>query len=202
MLGSNGLMEAVVQKSRGACFSAFVVLVAVELARAGLMPVCESEAAAQNPNPTQARAACLPSPSALFDIDEVIPAPLDMATDAVAQASSPASAPQVLVDRSNSFDLCLYALISLGVFRSGSWLRRPSLGLVPEWYHSGAPRQIGHSHVVGPDALCAAVICFIQPEGGLDVPPLIPRRGVITSLWRCAQYAPAVLAGRAPPQRS
>ncbi len=109
---------------------------------------------------------------------------------------------QPLVDRSNSLDLCLYALIGLGVCRSGQLVRRPSLGFIPEWYHTGAPLQIGHSHVVGPDAHCLAAICFVQPDSG-EI-PVIPqhRHGTIIPHWRCSQYTPSVLASRAPPRRS
>ena len=108
------------------------------------------------------------------------------------------SAP-ILVDRSSSFVLCLYALIGLGVFRSCHWVKRSSLGFVPEWYHSGAPRQIGHSHAVGPDALCPATACFIQPDGGAECDTPRQRRGMITALWRRSQFARCVLASRAPP---
>jgi len=109
---------------------------------------------------------------------------------------------QILEDRSNSLHLCLYALISLGVFRSCRLVKISSLGFVPEWYHSGAPEQIGHSYAVGPDAVCFAAVCFVQPEGGVD--PAMPRqrRDAITALWRCSQFTPFVLACRAPPRTS
>jgi hypothetical protein len=70
---------------------------------------------------------------------------------------------QVLSDRSDSFALCLYTLIGLGVFRSGHWAR-PSLGFVPEWYHNGGPYQIGHSYAIGLDAFCQPTICFVQAD--------------------------------------
>jgi hypothetical protein len=121
--------------------------------------------------------------------------------------SQEGQAPQVLrlqdsANKLDSFDLCLYALVGLGLCRSGHLVRRPSLGFVPEWYHSGAPQQIGHSHAVGPDAFCFAAVCFLQPDS--EVEPLIPqhRRGMITSLWRCSQFTPCVLASRAPPSCS
>ena len=99
----------------------------------------------------------------------------------------------------DSFDLCLYALVGLGLCRSSHLVKRPSLGFVPEWYHSGAPQQIGHSHAVGPDAFCFAAVCFVQPDSEVD--PDIPehRPGTITSRWRCSQFTPSVLASRAPP---
>jgi len=113
-------------------------------------------------------------------------------------------APQALrlqdsANKLDSFDLCLYALVGLGLCRSGHLVRRPSLGFVPEWYHSGAPPQIGHSHAVGPDAVCFAAVCFLQPASEVD--PDIPqhRRGVVTSRWRCSQFTPSILTSRAPP---
>jgi hypothetical protein len=106
---------------------------------------------------------------------------------------------QIVVDRSKSFDLCLYALISLGVFRSCHWVKRSSPGLIPEWYHSGAARQIGYSYAVGPDASCFAAVCFIQPDHTVNVDTTQHRPGTIMALWRCSQFTPCVLASRGPP---
>jgi len=107
-----------------------------------------------------------------------------------------------LVDRSNSFDLCLYALIGVGLCRSGQLVKRPSLGFVPEWYHSGGPRQIGHSYAIGPDSACPAMVCFVQPHLGAE--DSIPQYdvGTIASLARKSQYTPDALASRGPPSMS
>jgi len=107
-----------------------------------------------------------------------------------------------LKDGRSSLDFCLYALIGLGMCRSGHWVRRCSFGFIPEWYHSGAPQQIGHSHAVGPDAFCHAAACFVQPD---DVPDrLMPlyRAGTIPILVRTSQCISDVLASRAPPSLS
>jgi hypothetical protein len=131
-------------------------------------------------------------PFTLPELDAWISYSIALQAEAIAEETVEAPNPQILVDRSNSLDLCLYALVSLGVFRSGQWVKRSSLGFVPEWYHSGAPLQIGHSHAVGPDAFCFAAVCFVQPDCGVD-PHIPPRRhGIITSLWRCSQFTPSV----------
>jgi len=109
---------------------------------------------------------------------------------------------KILTDSADSFSLCLYALIGLGVFRSGHYVRRCSLSFIPEWYHSGAPQQIGHSHAVGPDAFCHAAVCFVQADAAPD--RLMPhyRAGTIVSLVRHSQFTRTVLASRAPPSMS
>ena len=106
---------------------------------------------------------------------------------------------EILADASNSLDLCLYALIGLGLVRSGHWVRRPALGFIPEWYHNGGPHQVGHSHAVGPDAFCLATICFIQTDCVTD--NLIPRYGSGThiSLRGESQFTARARASRGPP---
>jgi hypothetical protein len=104
-----------------------------------------------------------------------------------------------LVDRSNSVDLCLYALVGLGVFRSGHWVKRSSWGVIPDWYHSGAPQQIGHSRVVGPDAHCLATACFVQPDCAVDNSPLCDGLVVMVSLGHLSQCTLRALVSRGPP---
>ncbi len=109
---------------------------------------------------------------------------------------------QGLTDGSNSFDLCLYALLGLGVCRSGHWVRRSSLGFVPDWYHNGGPFQIGHSLAVSPEILCPApVYCFVQPDSAGEDSLAPSRPSATVSLWRKSQFAPTVLAPRGPPAR-
>ena len=107
---------------------------------------------------------------------------------------------QGLTDGSNSLKLCLSALISLGLCCSAHWVKRMSLGFIPEWYHEGGPFQIGHSHALMPGTLCPAqVCCFIQPFRTED--NNLPRYFIktVVSLWRKSQFTPAVLASRGPP---
>ncbi len=107
---------------------------------------------------------------------------------------------QGLTEGSTSFDLCLYALIGLGLCRSGQWVRRASLGFVPDWYHSGGPFLIGHSHALPPDSLCPIPdCCFVQPVHATDTPMSPHRLRAVVSLWRKSQFTPNVIASRASP---
>ncbi|MDI6451822.1 hypothetical protein [Anaerobaca lacustris] len=105
----------------------------------------------------------------------------------------------VLAERNDSLTLCLYALMGLGLCKSGPWVKRFSIGIIPEWYHSGAPQQIGHSHAVGPDAYCHAAVCFVQPDSPAE--RLMPHyhQGTIPSLVRQSQAILPVDAPRGPP---
>jgi hypothetical protein len=105
----------------------------------------------------------------------------------------------VLTDRQNSLDLCLYALMGIGLYRSAPWLRRFSLGVVPDWYHTGAPLQVGTSVVVRPDCVAMACVCFVQPEPPFahNRPDYRPEAAV--RLRRISQFATAADAPRGPP---
>ena len=107
-----------------------------------------------------------------------------------------------LTETSGSLGFCLYALLGLGLCQSGHWLRNCSLDVVPEWYHSGGPFQIGYSLAISPDTLCSTpVCCFVQPEAG-GQGPLAPSRPIaIVSPWPRSQFTPVVLAARGPPSR-
>lgn len=109
-------------------------------------------------------------------------------------------APPILSDGQNSFSLCLYALLGLGLCRSAPWVKKLHFGAIPEWYHDGGPSQIGHSLAISPDCLCSApVYCFVQPEDvAEDLSPQYDR-GVISPLLRESLFTPTVLASRAPP---
>jgi hypothetical protein len=99
------------------------------------------------------------------DLSTCIPfAPLP---DTGANAADPGTAQEalrLLPDDRSSLDMCLYALMGLGLCRSASWVKRLSLGSIPEWYHSGDPGQLGPSCAVGPNCLCPMAACFIQPN--------------------------------------
>lgn len=106
----------------------------------------------------------------------------------------------ILVDRQNSFDLCLYALIGLGLCRSAPWVKRLSFCQIPDWYHHAGPYQIGHSFAMGPECLGSTTVCFIQPDSVSIEEPLPQYRGeALLSLWRKAQFTPIALASRGPP---
>lgn len=129
----------------------------------------------------------------------------DLAGGGPFRVGDPTRAPHVLADRHSELDLCLYALLSLGLYRSAPWLRRLSLHSIPDWYHSGGPSQIGHSFAISPDGLSAApILCLTQPEPTAATPDLRPqhRWGIAVSLWRQSQFTPTALAARGPPYLS
>ncbi len=147
----------------------------------------------------------------LFGLSDQVPTPaglclqgdcLPQEAPAVADRMADSEEAIVLVDGRGSLDLCLYTFIGLGLFRSGHWVCRSSLGFVPEWYHSGGPHQIGYSHAIGPDAHCVQTTCFVQPDLAPDRRSLHHgRRGFLS--WLCrSPFIPTVLACRAPPHLS
>lgn len=171
-------------------------------AHAEMMPVCGMGVA---PRPLEG--ACgqvAPQDADLPSLREVLPiadlgvAPITCLPDAQSNPGGTQST-GVFSDDQGSFSLCLYALLGLGLCRSAPLVRKLSLGGVPDWYHHGGPLQIGHSHAVGPDCLCQAAICFIQPERITQ--DCLPEyyRGTIASLLRKSQFTPTTLASRGPP---
>lgn len=109
----------------------------------------------------------------------------------------------LLRDGQSSFVLCLYSLLGLGLCKSTSRMKRLFLGTIPEWYHTGGPFQIGHSHAIATDCSCASAPAFVQPNHRAESPASRYAHGVLVfALWRASQYAPAVLASRAPPGSS
>jgi hypothetical protein len=105
-----------------------------------------------------------------------------------------------LTDGPGSASLCLYALMSLGLFSAPHWIKKLHIGHIPEWYHNGGPFQIGHSFAVSPESLCSVpVYCFVQPNDTAE--RLIPqyRLRTIVSSWRKSQFTPDLIASRGPP---
>ena len=100
----------------------------------------------------------------------------------------------------SSFSLCLYALLSLGLYGAPHCIKRLYFGHIPQWYHDGGPFQIGHSFAVSPESLYPVpVYCFVQPVWTVE--RLMPqhRLRAVVSLWRKSQFTPCVIASRAPP---
>ncbi len=111
--------------------------------------------------------------------------------------------PQILTNGPDSLNLCLSALIGLGLCSSAHWVKRISFGFVPEWYHNGGPFQIGHSFAVTPESLCPVpVCCFVQPVCTVEDSLPQYRLGIVVSLWRKSQFTPTVLVPRGPPNMS
>lgn len=105
-----------------------------------------------------------------------------------------------LTDGSDSCSLCLYALISLGLCSAPHWIRRLSLGHIPEWYHDGGPFQIGHRFAVSPESLCPVPAhCFVQPDNTTKDSLTHFYRAIAFPLWRKPQFTSNALASRGPP---
>jgi hypothetical protein len=77
-----------------------------------------------------------------------------LATDGAADPPSP---PVMEIPAAPpSLSLLLCGLGSLGAWRLGRAARNIHFGNLPEWYHSGAPLQIGHTFAADPDCHDAA----------------------------------------------
>lgn len=108
--------------------------------------------------------------------------------------------PQILTDGQSSLNLCLSALISLGLCSGAHCLKKLHPGFTFESYHNGGPFQIGHSLAVDPDSICPAPVCaFIQPVRAAEVRAAQYRLGTILSHWRKSQFTASALARRGPP---
>ena len=102
-----------------------------------------------------------------------------------------------------SLNLCLSALIGLGLCSSAHFVKKLSFSFVPEWYHNGGPFQIGHSHAVTPESLCSSpVYCFVQPVCKVGDSFTQYSLRTVVSIWRKSQFTPAVIASRGPPLTS
>ena len=107
---------------------------------------------------------------------------------------------QVFAKEPRSLDLCLYALMGLGLCKSAPWVKKLSVGHIPEWYHNAGPYQIGHSFAISPDCLCSTpVCCFVQPDDATEDRVPQHRQETVVCLWRTSQFAPQALASRGPP---
>ena len=145
------------------------------------------------------------SPSGFPSVTALNLGPVDFLAEANADVTQiyEIQHPQSLANGPSSFNLCMSALLGLGLCSSAHWVKRLSIGFVPEWYHNGGPFQIGHSYAVTPESLCpAAAYCFIQPV--FTVEDSLPqyRLRAVTYLWRKSQFTPVILAPRGPPDMS
>ena len=179
-------------------------------ARADMMPVSEQDGERKPPRHVcnrmefhHANVSALHNSSIAIDLDfgpvQFLP---QAGMDDAGQTSQTPYALE-LTGRPDSSSLCLYALMGLGLCSAPHWIRRLSLGFIPQWYHEGGPFQIGHSHAATPESLCSLHVCFLIPPDD-RAEHLIPqyRLRSILSLWRKSQFTPTVSAPRGPPPRS
>ncbi len=122
-----------------------------------------------------------------------------------AGSTGPAKHLRIVADRQNSLSLCLYALFGLGLCRSGAWIKKLYVELIPDWYHAGGPYQMGHSFAIAPNCLPSTLIrCFIQPDSviAIEAAPLAFRWEIVASFGQQSQFLPGVVASRGPPHLS
>ena len=184
----------------------FGVLVLIAPVYADLMPMSASDAGCPQPacspkttDPLQADESALPDCPGIADLGVLPIGPLPAANGDVEAACETQTVP-ILSDGQNSFSLCLYALLGLGLCRTAPFVKKLHFGAIPEWYHDGGPSQVGHSLAISPDCLCPTpVCCFVQPESTVE--DLAPQydSGIISPLLRESLFTPTVLASRAPP---
>ena len=184
-----------------------LALVAAAAVRADMVPGCRSDAECRQASRIGDQICPLPANSPkphafLAGSVGLSPLPIGFLPEAETDAAQTCAAQPVqpLTEGQGSLSLCLYGLISVGVFRSALSIRKLSLGPIPDWYHEGGPFQIGHRLAIGPDLHFAPVYCFIQPDCTAE--DCLPQyhQGTIASLWRKSQFTPAGLASRGPPE--
>ena len=136
------------------------------------------------------------------DLDSWSAGLLSQANTEIAQTSE-AQPLQSFTNGPGSLNLCLSALIGLGLCSSAHFVKKLSFSCVPEWYHNGGPFQIGHSHAVTPESLCSSpVYCFVQPVCTAEDSFTQYSLRTVVSIWRKSQFTPAVIASRGPPLTS
>ena len=182
-----------------------MALVAVSAVHADMMPLGQPGAGAPGAQLVCERAPIQPAGVSAPVLHSGRTTDLDMtAVELIREANAgqirQAAPLQVLAYEPGSLNLCLYALIGLGFCRTAPWVKKLSFGFIPDWYHDGGPYQIGHSHAIGPEFLCCALVyCFIQPQcTSLD---LLPQHYLskVASLLRQSLFVPGRLASRGPP---
>jgi hypothetical protein len=197
------------KKGRSVFITFIGILLFAGAAHADMMPVSQEDAESlQSPvscerSNLQCDNISHPSNCICFaDLDECPFKFLPKADAKVGQAPDMQNLP-ILTNEPNSLKFCLSALISLGLCCSAHWVKRLSLGFVPEWYHEGGPFQIGYSHALMPGTLCPAqACCFAQPYCMEDnhLPQYFIK--TVTSIWRKSQFTPGILTSRGPPDVS
>ena len=99
--------------------------------------------------------------------------------------------------------LCLSALAGLGVWHLGRSARKLNFGVLPEWYHTNGPAQVGHTTPLDLEFSYAALpLCrFESPDTDEPPPPSWLRLVELIEGSYC-QYSLPVTAPRGPPSSS
>jgi hypothetical protein len=103
-----------------------------------------------------------------------------------------------LPEEPGSLSLFLSALGSLGAWQLTRSVKKIHFGDVPEWVHTGGPRQIGHTVALNSESTGRAPLCGIQQFAGGD-----PARRVIRleiSAYCQSQWYFTTAAPRGPPR--
>lgn len=98
--------------------------------------------------------------------------------------------------------LFLWALGGWGAWQLGRYTRKWQASVLPEWYHTGGPRQIGQSQRWDPQQPTLDVALWYEGFGGIPVPPT---RIVTLAEWLgglLAHDRPLAAAPRGPPWSS
>jgi hypothetical protein len=117
----------------------------------------------------------------------------------VTQAHRAQPPAQLFANDRSSLELCLYALLGLGLCRSAPCLKRVHMGYVPDWFHSGGAHQVGHSYVLEWNSLSSPPPCYVQPVYSSEQISSQYHEGTIVSLLRGSQFMPCTLTSHGPP---
>lgn len=145
-----------------------VALAIVSAVHADMMPVDQSRTGgAQVPRVCEEASAQAVSVELTCPHDPVVADLNRISVELIPQAKADvqeirqAESLHVLAYEPGSLNLCLCALIGLGLCRSAPWVKKLSSGVIPDWYHDGGPYQIGHSHAIGPEFGCRPMACCL-----------------------------------------
>ena len=99
-----------------------------------------------------------------------------------------------------SVRLVLSGFLTLGAWQLVRSARHPHWQIVPEWYHTAAPAQIGHAVLFDIDFATMPLCCFeAVTSGGGDERPFLYRVRREVESRRCLRSFLAVEAPRGPP---
>ena len=187
-----------------AIFGAFLVSV---VARAEMVPIChfdaeyrqDSSVGVQSENPLTNQSGLYGC--SILDDFGLKDVQIEVETDIDVEPPTQTQPMMELAGGLSSINLCLCALMSLGLCSAPHWIKKLHLGHLPEWYHDGAPFQIGHSFAATPESLCTLHVCDFNPPNNDSVDDFLPqfRRREVISLWRESQFTPDSIASRGPP---